>query len=188
MASFFFPVHVYSYCVIVVCLKSGLETDSWTWLTHMSIWGSIGCWFLFLAIYSQLWPVFLLAPDMTGMFQNVFGRPIFWLGMILVPILTLIPDVIYKAVQRTVYKTDAQAIQENEVNNQDVEPVIKMSKKLTETARLLKSAFSFTRVPQIAVPTPRYRGYAFSQEENGAVTQADLIRTYNSADNKPSGN
>jgi phospholipid-transporting ATPase len=185
----FLGTHVYSFCVIVVCLKSGLETDSWTWLTHMSIWGSIGFWFLFLAIYSQLWPVFGLAPDMTGMFQNVFGTPIFWLSLILVPILTLAPDITAKAIQRTVYKTDAQAIQENEINNQDVELVIKMSKRLTETARLLKSAFSFTRVPAAsALPTSRYRGYAFSQEEHGAVTQADLIRTYNSKDDKPSGN
>jgi hypothetical protein len=30
-------------------------------------------------------------------------------------------------------------------------------------------------------------GYAFSQEENGAVNQADLIRVYNTEVNKPTG-
>jgi phospholipid-transporting ATPase len=184
----FMGTHVYSYCVIAVCLKSGLETDSWTWITHLSIWGSIGFWFLFLAIYSQLWPIVFISPDMTGMFQNVFRTPVFWLGLIFVPVLVLLPDIIYKALQRTMFKTEAQAIQENEVNDRDIEPVIKMSKRLTETARLLKSAFSFTRIPAMPAQTTRYRGYAFSQEEHGAVTQADLIRTYNSKDDKPSGN
>lgn len=190
----FMGTHVYTYCVVVVCLKSGLETDSWTWLTHLSIWGSIGFWLVFLAIYSEIWPLFGVSPEMFLMFQNVVRTPVFWLGLILVPIMVLLPDIVYKVVQRSVYKTDAQAIQESEIKNQDVEPLINMSKKLTETARLLRGAFRFTRVPSaanqpnLADGTQRYRGYAFSQEENGAITQADLIRTYNSKDDKPSGN
>jgi phospholipid-transporting ATPase len=59
--------HVYTYCVIIVCLKSGLETDSWTFFSHLSIWGSIGFWFLFLIIYSHFWPGLGIAPEMTGM-------------------------------------------------------------------------------------------------------------------------
>ena len=59
--------HVYTYCVIIVCLKSGLETDSWTFFTHLSLWGSIGFWFLFLIIYSHFWPGLGIAPEMTGM-------------------------------------------------------------------------------------------------------------------------
>lgn len=91
------------------------------------------------------------------------------------------------SLQRTLFKTDAQAIQEKEINNQDVENVIRRS-RLTETARLLKSAFSFTRIPHgISQPSP-YRGFAFSQEEHGVVTQADLIRVYNTSLDKPTGN
>lgn len=36
---------------MTVCLKAGLITNSWTWLTHCSIWGSIGLWFLFMFSY-----------------------------------------------------------------------------------------------------------------------------------------
>lgn len=68
----------------------------------------------------------------------------FWVGMIFVPIFTLLPDIFYKALQRTMYKSEAQAIQEKEAKNEDVETLIRKS-KFTETARLLKSAFSFTR-------------------------------------------
>ena len=176
--------HVYTYCVIIVCLKSGLETESWTRITHISIWGSILFWFFFLTIYSYFWPVFGIAPEMTGMAPNIFKGGVFWLGLLFVPIFVLLPDFIYKSLQRTLFKTDVQAIQESESNNQDVENVIRRS-RITETARLLKSAFSFTKVPA-QQPAP-YRGFAFSQEENGAVTQADLIRVYNTDINKPSG-
>lgn len=85
------------------------------------------------------------------------------------------------------YKTNAQEIQENEVNNQDVETVTRRS-KISETARLLKSAFSFTRSQPPPVQQQPYRGFAFSQEENGVVRQSDLIRTYDSDIDKPMGN
>jgi phospholipid-transporting ATPase len=42
---------VYTYVVVTVCLKAGLVTNSWTWMTHCSIWGSIGLWFLFMILY-----------------------------------------------------------------------------------------------------------------------------------------
>ncbi|CAG2068417.1 unnamed protein product [Timema podura] len=42
---------VYSYVVATVCLKAGLITNAWTWLTHLAIWGSIAMWFLFLVMY-----------------------------------------------------------------------------------------------------------------------------------------
>ncbi|RMZ95597.1 putative phospholipid-transporting ATPase IA isoform X3 [Brachionus plicatilis] len=178
--------HVYTYCVIVVCLKSGLETDSWTWITHLSIWGSIGFWFIFSLIYSQIWTWTGLAPEMSGMAPNVYRCSIFWMGLIFVPILVLLPDFIYKSLQRTLFKTYEQAIQENEANNKEVERLIRRS-RFSETARLLKSAFSFTRVPSNLDQNQRYRGFAFSQEENGVVRQADLIRVYNTNVDKPSG-
>lgn len=35
---------VYSCVVITVCLKAGLTLDSWNWLCHLAIWGSIAFW------------------------------------------------------------------------------------------------------------------------------------------------
>ncbi|KAI0226825.1 Phospholipid-transporting ATPase IB [Lamellibrachia satsuma] len=58
---------VYTYVVVTVCVKAGIETSAWTILTHLSIWGSIACWFLFLAIYSHMWPTFNIASVMVGM-------------------------------------------------------------------------------------------------------------------------
>ncbi|CAB1337477.1 unnamed protein product, partial [Coregonus sp. 'balchen'] len=57
---------VYTFVVITVCLKAGLETSSWTMFSHIAIWGSISLWVVFFGIYSSLWPLISLAPDMSG--------------------------------------------------------------------------------------------------------------------------
>jgi phospholipid-transporting ATPase len=49
---------IYTYTVVVVSLKAGLETDAWSWPIHLSIWGSIVVWFVFVAIYSETWAWF----------------------------------------------------------------------------------------------------------------------------------
>ncbi|CAB1325644.1 unnamed protein product, partial [Coregonus sp. 'balchen'] len=35
-------------------------------LSHIAIWGSISLWVVFFGIYSSLWPLISLAPDMSG--------------------------------------------------------------------------------------------------------------------------
>uniref|UniRef100_A0A672N666 Phospholipid-transporting ATPase n=1 Tax=Sinocyclocheilus grahami TaxID=75366 RepID=A0A672N666_SINGR len=60
------PVSLSQFVVITVCLKAGLETSSWTMFSHIAIWGSIGLWIVFFGIYSSLWPLIPLAPDMSG--------------------------------------------------------------------------------------------------------------------------
>uniref|UniRef100_A0A8C6KB65 Phospholipid-transporting ATPase n=1 Tax=Nothobranchius furzeri TaxID=105023 RepID=A0A8C6KB65_NOTFU len=57
---------VYTFVVITVCLKAGVETSSWTMFSHIAIWGSIILWVVFFLIYSSLWPIITLAPDMSG--------------------------------------------------------------------------------------------------------------------------
>ena len=80
------------YVVVTVSLKAGLEMQAWTWLTHLAIWGSIVVWFAFLLIYSQL----PFAHDMIGLDTMLFSSPVFWLGLIMVPTTTILPDVVYK--------------------------------------------------------------------------------------------
>ncbi|XP_025779858.1 phospholipid-transporting ATPase IB-like [Puma concolor] len=57
---------IYTYVVVTVCLKAGLETLSWNKFNHLAIWGSIIIWLVFFAIYSFLWPTIPVAPEMTG--------------------------------------------------------------------------------------------------------------------------
>jgi len=103
---------LYTYVVVTVCLKAGLEMSSWTVLTHLAIWGSIFSWFVFLVVYSRFWPTLPIAPDMVAIDQLVFGTGLFWFGLALVPFTALIADVVYKVTRKTCFRTLADEISE----------------------------------------------------------------------------
>ncbi|XP_038106522.1 probable phospholipid-transporting ATPase IA isoform X6 [Culex quinquefasciatus] len=150
---------VYTYVVVTVCLKAGLVTNSWTWLTHCSIWGSMVLWFVFIFIYSNIWPALPVGAVFTGMDDMIFSSPVFWLGLFLIPITALLPDVVVK--------------------------VIKNRKQDIATPHPIKESRSST---MHALGTIIRYGFAFSQEEGGTVTQTDVIRAYDTNLPKPDGN
>uniref|UniRef100_A0A665V491 Phospholipid-transporting ATPase n=1 Tax=Echeneis naucrates TaxID=173247 RepID=A0A665V491_ECHNA len=57
---------VYTYVVVTVCLKAGMETTAWTRFSHLAVWGSMVLWMVFFAVYSAIWPIIPIAPDMLG--------------------------------------------------------------------------------------------------------------------------
>ncbi|KAK6173412.1 hypothetical protein SNE40_016867 [Patella caerulea] len=187
---------VYTYVVVTVCLKAALETGAWTWLTHLAIWGSIACWFLFLIVYSHVFPIVDLAPEMVGMDRYVFGCSLFWLGLIIIPTSSLLRDFSWKVLRRWFYKSQRQYVQEMELSNK--EAVIhssspKKKRPISERARLLGCSL-FSRPGRMSQttdqpppsPTPSH-GYAFSQEEHGVVGQARFVRAYDTTRGKPEG-
>ncbi|XP_052793334.1 probable phospholipid-transporting ATPase IA isoform X2 [Mya arenaria] len=188
---------VYTYVVVTVCLKAGLETSAWTWLTHLAIWGSIASWFLFLIVYSHVYPHINLAPEMLGMDSMVLGCSIFWMGLLLIPFTCLIRDIAWKVLRRTMFKTLREKVQEAEIAHVDPTTIVLQTtkKRLTETARLLRNVFSrsMNRVPTQDQPQPSptpsrvSHGFAFSQEEHGSIAQAELIRVYDTTKEKPQG-
>uniref|UniRef100_A0A8C9YH98 Phospholipid-transporting ATPase n=1 Tax=Sander lucioperca TaxID=283035 RepID=A0A8C9YH98_SANLU len=95
--------------------------------SHIAIWGSIGLWVVFFIIYSSLWPLIPLAPDMSGEAEMMFCSGVFWTGLVFIPVTSLVFDVAYKVI----------------------------------------NCFD-----------PFSDGYAFSQDENGVVSQSDVIRAY----------
>jgi len=163
---------VYTVVVVTTCLKAGLEMDAWTWVNHASIWGSIGLWFVFLAVYSNLWPIIPFASNMTGMINLLFSNPTFWACLMLVPTLTLLLDVTVKAIQATVFKTETD--------------VKRIEELLSGRASPSGSCFSLKKKKkrqagsqnEIELAEVTARGYAFSQEEQGAVSQSEYIRRY----------
>jgi phospholipid-transporting ATPase len=92
-----FTIFVFQYVVIVVSLKAGMETKSWTLFTHLAIWGSIVLWVVFLVVYSFLWRSLPLGAEMLGIAWMVFSSPVFWIALVLIPITTLLPDILFKA-------------------------------------------------------------------------------------------
>ncbi|EDS27274.1 phospholipid-transporting ATPase 1 [Culex quinquefasciatus] len=88
---------VYTYVVVTVCLKAGLVTNSWTWLTHCSIWGSM--------VLCNIWPALPVGAVFTGMDDMIFSSPAFWLGLFLIPITALLPDVVVKVDKEPLSRT-----------------------------------------------------------------------------------
>ncbi|XP_073342979.1 phospholipid-transporting ATPase IA isoform X2 [Pagrus major] len=171
---------VYTFVVITVCLKAGLETSSWTMFSHIAIWGSIGLWVVFFIIYSSLWPLIPLAPDMSGEAAMMFSSGVFWMGLVFIPITSLVFDVAYKVVKRVCFKTLVDEVQELEALSKDPGAVVH-GKSLTERAQLLKNVFKKSTVSLYRSDSMQQNllhGYAFSQDENGVVSQSEVIRAY----------
>ncbi|XP_065059008.1 probable phospholipid-transporting ATPase IA isoform X2 [Rhopilema esculentum] len=182
VGQWFFGCVVYTCVVITVCLKAGLELHAWTWLSHLSIWGSIICWFVFLAIYCSPFLSMKLAPNMFGLHIMLYSSSLFWLNMIIIPVIALFVDFLFHVCQRTFFKNSRQYVQELEI----------VKKLKPEEWSISGSGLPIKRdLPQIGrKPTISRtdRGYAFSQEEGAMVGQGELIRLYDTNLNKPSGN
>lgn len=123
---------LYTYVVITVCLKAALETACWNLITHIAIWGSIVSWFVFLLIYCRMWPTFPIGADISSIDQIIFSTSIFWLGMVVIPLVTLLIDIVIKIVTRTCFKSLADKITELEMAK-----IYENQITFTERARLL---------------------------------------------------
>uniref|UniRef100_A0A8C7Z2B2 Phospholipid-transporting ATPase n=1 Tax=Oryzias sinensis TaxID=183150 RepID=A0A8C7Z2B2_9TELE len=148
--------------------------------SHIAIWGSIGLWVVFFIVYSALWPLIPLAPDMSGEAVMMFSSGVFWMGLVFIPITSLVFDVAYKAVKKAFFKTLVDEVQELEALSKDPGEVVH-GKSLTERAQLLKNVFKKSTVSLYRSDSMQHNllhGYAFSQDENGVVSQSEVIRAY----------
>uniref|UniRef100_A0A8D3AJ75 Phospholipid-transporting ATPase n=1 Tax=Scophthalmus maximus TaxID=52904 RepID=A0A8D3AJ75_SCOMX len=148
--------------------------------SHIAIWGSIVLWVVFFIIYSSLWPLIPLAPDMSGEASMMFSSGVFWMGLVFIPITSLAFDVAYKVVKKVYFKTLVDEVQELEALSKDPGAVVH-GKSLTERAQLLKNVFKKSTVSLYRSESTQQNllhGYAFSQDENGVVSQSEVIRAY----------
>ncbi|XP_042790686.1 phospholipid-transporting ATPase IB isoform X7 [Panthera leo] len=145
---------VYTYVVVTVCLKAGLETTAWTKATM------------------------------------VLSSAHFWLGLFLVPTACLIEDVAWRAAKHTCKKTLLEEVQELETKARVMGKAMlrdSNGKRMNERDRLLrrlsrKTPPTLLRGGSLQQCVPH--GYAFSQEEHGAVTQEEIVRAYDTTKKK----
>ncbi|XP_071029755.1 LOW QUALITY PROTEIN: probable phospholipid-transporting ATPase IA [Oncorhynchus clarkii lewisi] len=171
---------VYTFVVITVCLKAGLETSSWTIFSHIAIWGSISLWVVFFSIYSSLWPLISLAPDMSGEADMMFSSGVLWMGLVFIPVTSLVFDMAYKVLKKVFFKTLVDEVKELEALSKDPGAVVHGT-SLTERAQLLKNVFKKSTVSLYRSDSMQQNllhGYAFSQDENRVVSQSEVIRAY----------
>nr|XP_060490224.1 phospholipid-transporting ATPase IB [Panthera onca] len=181
---------VYTYVVVTVCLKAGLETTAWTKFSHLAVWGSMLIWLVFFGVYSTIWPTIPIAPDMKGQATMVLSSAHFWLGLFLVPTACLIEDVAWRAAKHTCKKTLLEEVQELETKARVMGKAMlrdSNGKRMNERDRLLrrlsrKTPPTLLRGGSLQQCVPH--GYAFSQEEHGAVTQEEIVRAYDTTKKK----
>ncbi|XP_061523084.1 phospholipid-transporting ATPase IB isoform X2 [Phycodurus eques] len=183
---------VYTYVVVTVCLKAGMETTAWTRFSHLAVWGSMLLWLVFFGVYSAIWPTFPMAPDMLGQAGSVLQCWYFWLGLLLVPAVCLLKDFVWAAMRRSVRKTLLEEVQELEARAVDPGAAVlrdASGRSLNERAHLLTRVFRKTSSSigrSNSLQQPVTHGYAFSQEEHGVVSQSQVVRSYDTTRQRPS--
>nr|XP_061821969.1 phospholipid-transporting ATPase IB-like isoform X2 [Nerophis lumbriciformis] len=182
---------VYTYVVVTVCLKAGMETTAWTKFSHLAVWGSIVLWLFFFGVYSAIWPTLPIAPDMLGQAAKVMQCWYFWLGLVLVPTVCLLKDFVWASTRRSVNKSLLEVVQELEARAVDPGAAVlrdTSGRSLNEQAHLLtrvrKTASSLGRSKSVQKTVTH--GYAFSQEEHGVVSQSQVVRSYDTTRQRPS--
>ncbi|XP_058545448.1 phospholipid-transporting ATPase IB-like isoform X3 [Neofelis nebulosa] len=180
---------IYTYVVVTVCLKAGLETLSWNKFNHLAIWGSIIIWLVFFAIYSFLWPTIPVAPEMTGQVSVVLVCPHFWLGFFIVPIVCLILNLLWTSIRNTCNRTLLEEVRKMERGRVQELHLPTAFQKSVKTERLqlpLSSQLHKVVFQDESVDRSAPRGYAFSQLEQGVITQEELVRSYDATKIKTS--
>ncbi|KAJ8397923.1 hypothetical protein AAFF_G00432700 [Aldrovandia affinis] len=106
-----FGTLVFTVLVFTVTLKLALDTHYWTWINHFVIWGSL----LFYIIFSLLWGgiiwPFLNYQRMYYVFMQMLSSGPAWLGIILLVMVSLLPDVVNKVLCRALWPTTTERIQ-----------------------------------------------------------------------------
>ncbi|XP_053164052.1 phospholipid-transporting ATPase IB isoform X3 [Hemicordylus capensis] len=175
---------VYTYVVVTVCLKAGLETTAWTKFSHLAVWGSMLLWLVFFGAYSAIWPLIPIAPDMLGQAGMVLKSGYFWLGLFLVPTACLVKDVAWRAAKHTYHKTLLEQVQALETKSKELgKSMLRDSngKSVNERDHLLKRLGRKTPPSLFRAHSVQHgvsHGYAFSQEEHGVVSQSQVVRSY----------
>uniref|UniRef100_A0A674E7X7 Phospholipid-transporting ATPase n=1 Tax=Salmo trutta TaxID=8032 RepID=A0A674E7X7_SALTR len=109
-----FGTLVFTVLVFTVTLKLALDTHYWTWINHFVIWGSL----LFFVIFSLLWGgiiwPFLNYQRMYYVFIQMLSSGPAWLSIILLIVISLLPDVVKKVVCRALWPTTTERIQVGE--------------------------------------------------------------------------
>ena len=108
---------VYCSVVLVTNLRLALDSIHWNILVHVSMWGTLGLWFVVTLVYGL--PFFSSAfPDTTpvlGLAAWAYRAVGFWVAVAISVACCLLVDFVLDGVQRDMWPSDAQVVQEVEI-------------------------------------------------------------------------
>jgi len=99
----------YTCVVIAITAKMAIETDYWTVFNWICIFGSVILWFLYSIAYSNIcW----FSQLDCYVLNDLWATPTYWLVIIVIPVACILPDVLYKYMQRNLFFKNYQIVQE----------------------------------------------------------------------------
>lgn len=96
--------------VILVNIHLAMDIQRWLLLTHCAIWGSIAITYACMVVLDSI-PVF---PNYGTIFY-LAKSPAYWLSILLIIVLALLPRFVFKVIHQTFWPTDIQIIRESEI-------------------------------------------------------------------------
>mmetsp|Transcript_23456 Transcript_23456/g.26039 ORF Transcript_23456/g.26039 Transcript_23456/m.26039 type:complete len:266 (+) Transcript_23456:68-865(+) len=96
--------------VVLVTLKIASVVDNWTIFAHITIWGSLIVYFLFLLPYSAI--AFLTPKDFLGLFFTLGAVPNFWFIWIVLTTVCLLGDISVHWIYNYVWPSNRQIFRE----------------------------------------------------------------------------
>lgn len=114
---------MYTAVLVTVLGKAALVTNTWTKYHVMAIPGSLVIWMIFIPVYGTLLPMAHISQEYIGVVPRLFSSPVFWLQIVVLPILCLVRDYAWKYAKRMYYPQSYHHIQEiQKYNIQDYRP------------------------------------------------------------------
>jgi phospholipid-transporting ATPase len=154
-----------SYTVVAISVnaKIALETNYWTWVNWVVLFGTIASWFIFSLIYSNLCTVNFIE---CYVLLLVYKAPSFWLCIIVLTTVCVAPEIVYEYVLRNYFPRPHHIVQE--IQTEQRKEHRKMRKLKWEPALRQSILTVSSRLPNL-LHLGSYTGYAFAQEEGAAT-------------------
>ncbi|TQS39159.1 hypothetical protein Golomagni_00321, partial [Golovinomyces magnicellulatus] len=161
---------LYTTVLATVLGKAALVTNIWTKYHIIAIPGSIVVWLAFIAVYATVGPKLGFSEEYHGVISRLFPSPVFWLQVIVLPILCLVRDVSWKYSKRMYFPQSYHHIQEiQKYNIQDYRPryqkslpfLISLTNMVDRMEQFQKAIRKIRQVQRMR----KQRGYAFSQAD-----------------------
>lgn len=114
---------MYGTVLLTVLGKAALVTSNWTKYHVLSIPGSMGIWIVFIAAYGTVAPMVNFSTEYHGVMPRLYSSPVFWLQTVVLAVLCLVRDIVWKFAKRMYMPQTYHHIQEiQKYNIQDYRP------------------------------------------------------------------
>ncbi|XP_016559309.2 probable phospholipid-transporting ATPase 4 [Capsicum annuum] len=144
---------IYTCIIWTVNYQIALIINHFTWISHLLIWGSIICWYIFLFLYGVIPPKHNEVETGFHLLTEAIGSAaMFWIVTLLAVVSSLLPYFIHIVIQRSFFPMDDHLIQEMEHFRMDIVdgPMwLKEQEKSKEQTKIGFSARVDTKIRQL---------------------------------------